>query len=142
MYYILEPEVAGGFGEETVFVDRTARPPVLERFHYRIEDWLGDELLMTVGCFVISDRLATLLQDESFSGIEFAVAQVTATDQFRELSPDVTIPCFKWLRVVGKRGADDFGLSQQGRLVLSERALFFFQKNGGIAHAEVKEASI
>ena len=50
-YYILEPEVAGGFGENTI-MDPTSRPPRVTRFHYEFDGWLGDELLETVACFI------------------------------------------------------------------------------------------
>jgi hypothetical protein len=59
-YFVLEPEVAGGFGAHTA-MDPTKRPPRVFRFHYEFEGWLGDEILETVACFISTKAVADLL---------------------------------------------------------------------------------
>jgi hypothetical protein len=49
----------------------------------------------------------------------------------------VVLPKFLWLTIHGVVKADDFGLSQQLELVISDRALALLQKLG-ITHATVK----
>ena len=46
MYYILEPEVAGGFGENVVYDPATRH---VEHLHYQFDGWLGDDLLDRFG---------------------------------------------------------------------------------------------
>ncbi len=48
-FYVIEPEVAGGWGDSIV-VYRSVDPVSVERIHYQFEGWLGDELLTTSSC--------------------------------------------------------------------------------------------
>jgi hypothetical protein len=121
-YYFLEPEVAGGLGQNTV-MDRTVHPPVVTRLHYELDGWLGDELLETFPSFIITDRLGKKIVDTMFTGIRLASVEVSTSEQFRELYPSRTIPDFVWLKVLGRAGIDDFGIADDHRLVVSERAL-------------------
>jgi hypothetical protein len=121
-YYLLSPEVAGGLGPNTV-MNSTAHPPEVSRLHYELEGWLGDDLLESFPCFVVTERLAEAIQDAQLTGVRFGDAEVTASEQFRELYPQRELPRFFWLKVVGKPARDDFGLDDQSRLVTSEQAL-------------------
>lgn len=38
-YCVIEPEVAGGLGENTV-IDQSVHPPKIARLHYNFEGWL------------------------------------------------------------------------------------------------------
>jgi hypothetical protein len=121
-YYLLSPEVAGGFGKNTL-MDRTHHPPEVTRLHYEFEGWLGDELLESFPCFIVTQSLAQAIADAALSGVEFRHVEVTTSDQFRELYPSQDLPEFVWLGVVGTPGQDDFGLDKTSRLVVSEAAL-------------------
>jgi hypothetical protein len=44
-YYAVELEVAGGWGENTVFTTLPGKGVVVQRLHYKFDGWLGDELL-------------------------------------------------------------------------------------------------
>lgn len=122
-YYSLDPEVAGGFGENTVMDDPTARPPIVRNFHFQFEGWLGDDLLETVACFIATKRLVEAIRALQPSGIGFDKVEITKSEQFEELYPDRELPDFVWLKITGKPGRDDFGLSEEHRLVVSERML-------------------
>lgn len=124
--YILEPEVAGGFGENTV-MDPTSRPPSVTRFHYKFDGWLGDELLETVACFIATKAVVSILQPLHPTGVEFDRVEVTKSETFNELYPNRQLPEFVWIKITGKAGKDDFGLSEQHRLVVSERILTALQ---------------
>jgi hypothetical protein len=126
-YFILEPEIAGGWGNRTV-ADTNAFPPVVSSLHYRFDGWLGDELLETFPCFIVTERLATRLRRSGFTGFRLQAVEVTTSEEYDALYPDRGLPLFKWLRPVGKAGVDDFGLSATHRLVVSDRALAVLRK--------------
>ena len=60
-YFILEPEIAGGWGERTV-ADTGIFPPTVTALHYRFDGWRGDELLESFPCFIVTDRFAVLAE--------------------------------------------------------------------------------
>ena len=57
------------------------------------------------------------------TGATFDEVEVTTSDVFEELQPDQKLPRFVWLKVMGHAGHDDFGMSKDYRLVVSERVL-------------------
>jgi len=135
MFFVVEPEVAGGFGERTIFIDRKARPPKLERFHYEMQDWMGDSLLETVCCFIVTTDAAKLLQTEGLTGFTLDSVEVTVSDEFEEREPNAHIPEFVWLKVSGRPGVDDFALNEACRLNLSERAVTLLKQRARLQHA-------
>ena len=136
-YFVLSPEVAGGLGKNTV-MSRTEHPPSVSRLHYELDGWLGDDLVESFPCFVVTSRLADGLGRSSLSGVELREVEITTSEQFRELYPDRLIPTFAWLHVVGKPGSDDFGADAQGRLVVSEKA-FHLLKTFALDNCDIFE---
>ncbi len=126
-FFVLEPEIAGGWGDRTV-ADTSVFPPAVSSLHYRFDGWLGDELLETFPCFIVTERLATRLRRSGFTGFRLQAVEVTTSEEFDALYPDRALPLFKWLRPVGKAGVDDFGLSATHRLIVSGRALALLRK--------------
>ena len=124
-YFLIKPEVAGGFGERTVMLDASARPPVLSHFHYKFEGWLGDELLTAVACFIVTEALCEKLKSARFSGLYWDIVEVSNSPTFNTLYPGKSLPKFIWMRINGKPGCDDFGIAvdKKCRLAVSERAL-------------------
>jgi hypothetical protein len=120
-FYVVEPEVAGGWGKNIV-VDRSVAPARVEHLHYHFDGWLGDELLTTSPVYICTERVAAALQAGKFSGFQLANVEISRSSQFRELYPHRTLPPFRWLQVTGEAERDDFGL-RASRLVMSERAL-------------------
>jgi hypothetical protein len=102
-FFKLEPEVAGGLGQRTV-MDTTVHPPLVSVLEYEFDGWLGDDLLESFPCFIISERLKNLLRE----------------NHFNEIYPDLDLPNFYWLKINGKVGVDDTGLSESNHLVVSE----------------------
>jgi len=121
-YYLLEPEVAGGLGRNTV-LDRTSHPPVVTRLHYEFDGWLGDELLESFPCFIVTQRLRVKIEELGFTGVRFSPVEVTLSTQFKTLYPDREVPQFAWLKVDGEPCKDDLGLATDHRLIVSERTL-------------------
>lgn len=121
-YFILEPEVAGGMGPNTV-MSREQHPPVVSHLHYEFDGWLGDDLLETFPCFIATERLANAIRDARLTGIEFRSVEITTSGEFQDFYPDRTLPSFLWLNVVGKAAEDDFGTTKDASLVVSQRTL-------------------
>lgn len=122
-FYKLDPEVAGGLGPNTEFIRTPGKPVVVQKLHYQFDGWLGDELLESSPCFIVTQRLAEELQRQRLSGYELKAVEISTSDQFRELYPDRELPAFAWLGITGKAGTDNFGVDKDGRLVVSETAI-------------------
>jgi hypothetical protein len=139
-YFYIEPEVAGGWGKNTVFDRTPGKPTVMHKLHYEFQGWQGDELLESTPCFIASEQVAREIEKAHFTGATFDEVEVTTSDQFQELYPTRQLPKFVWLRVEAKAGHDDFGIAPDGRLVVSERALGLLRELG-ISQALIAEFS-
>lgn len=137
MPFYVEPEVAGGLGERTV-LDTAVHPPRVERLQYEFAGWLGDPLLESFPCFIATEPLAAALDAAHASGVRWAPVEVSLSEEFREQYPGREVPPFRWLRVTGAAGVDDFGLAPDHRLVVSDRALAVL-RDAGMQHAVVEE---
>jgi len=137
-YFILKPEVAGGFGEGTTMIDPSARPPLFSRFHYRFDGWLGDELLTTVACFIVTKNLGETLRAGDLSGFSIGDVKVTKSSEYERRTKEAPLPPFVWLKIEGKPAQDDFGLAahRKFRLVVSENALNALQRHS-LNHCEI-----
>jgi len=136
-FFILQPEVAGSKGEHTL-QDRSVHPPKVTRLHYEFDGWLGDDILETIACFITTKRLAEQLQNMRVTGVEFDDVEITTSEQFGELFQDTKLPPFVWLKIKGKPGKDDFGLSKEHQLVVSEQVQKML-KQLNLNHCDVAE---
>ena len=118
----LEPEVAGELGDDTV-IDRSVHPPRVSKLHYVFTGWLGDELLESFSCYIVTERVADALQSAGHAGYTFDAVELEVSDHFRELYPNRHVPPFRWLRITGRAFVDDFGMSDEHLLIVSDRAL-------------------
>src|SRR6266478_5914831 len=89
--YVLGPEVAGGWGVETV-ADITRHPPVVHKLHYEFQGWLGDDIVESFPAILVTRRLADAIEQERLTGAGFDEAKVTTDPQFERLHPDVANP--------------------------------------------------
>ena len=121
-YFVVEPEVAGGLGDRAV-LDRSIHPPLVSSLHYELDGWLGDVLLESFPCFIVTSDAAAELRRIGASGVAFGTVEVTASPTYFELHPDGHIPQCVWLQPTGVPGRDDVAALTDGRLVLSGRAL-------------------
>jgi hypothetical protein len=133
-YYAVEPEVAGGWGENTVFTTVPGKGVVVQRLHYKFDGWLGDELLESAPCFIVSERMAQEIERAGLTGVRFDDVQVTVSEEFMQLEPERELPKFLWLKVEGFPGREDFGIASGLKLVVSERALGLLRRVG-FSHA-------
>ena len=136
-YYVLEPEVAGGFGPKSL-LNPGVRPPYVTKFNYEFDVWLGDPLLEAVGCFIVTEALKEKFQAMKSTGVSFSTVEVSKSVQFDDLYPNCQLPKFVWLQVTGEPGKDDFGLSSKHSLVVSQPILNTLQA-AGMSHADISE---
>jgi len=136
-YFLLKPEVAGGFGENIV-IDRSVNPFRVEKLHYEFDGWLGDDLLTSFPCIIGTVKLIERLNASSFSGYSVGDVEISTSYEFRQLYPDRALPEFRWIKVHGTPGKDDLGLSGRRRLVVSERVLDVL-KTFQISHCDIEE---
>src|SRR4051812_26590492 len=137
MFYKLSPEVAGGFGPNTI-MDSTSHPPLVTRLHYRFDGWLGDELLEFFASFIVTENLQRLIQRTNPSGCSFEPVETSRSEQFEELFPGRELPPFVWLKVNGKASRDDFGIDANNSLVVSERMLQVLRQ-GVLSFCDIEE---
>lgn len=133
-YYSIEPEVAGGWGKNTVFDRIPGKGTFVHKLNYEFDGWLGDELLESSPCYIVTERMAREIERAQLTGARFDEVEVTTSEQFRDIYADRQLPKFVWLRVGGKLGQDDFVLGPDRRLIVSDRALELL-KRVGISHA-------
>lgn len=138
MFHILEPEVAGGWGPGTD-ADTTVHPPIVRRLVYEFEGWLGDDLLETFPCFVVTDRLAKAIKTSALTGYELDPVEVVKSEMFEELQPGCELPDFHRLLVLGDTGKDDFSIDNQ-RLRVSDAALAVLSQFG-MEHCDISAAT-
>jgi len=136
-YFVLEPEVAGGLGPGTV-LDSISHPPRVSKLDYEFSGWLGDALLESFPCFIVLAAVADALKAASFTGYGLHEVEISMTRDFESTYPG-RLPQFRWLKINGVAGQDDFGLAGDHRLVVSDRALGQLQQFG-LSHAVVEQA--
>lgn len=121
-YYLLRPEVAGQLGDATV-MDRSVHPPLVTHLEYAFDGWMGDELLEAFSSFIVTAKLASLLEGVGLTGFRLADVDITLSEEYLDFGCDENLPEFRWLQITGRQLSDDFGLSQNGSLVASESTL-------------------
>ncbi len=137
MFFYIEPEVSGGLGENVV-ADTTVHPPIVSKLHYLFDGWLGDDLLESFPCYVVSERIKNELLTEELVGFQIDELEVSKSEQFDDLYPGKNLPSFYWLKVTGDAGEDDFGIASDHRLVVSDKALGVL-KRGCIEQADLED---
>jgi len=56
MHYYVEPEISGGIGASPI-MDNSCYPPIAKKLNYEFDGWLGDDIIESFPCFVISKNL-------------------------------------------------------------------------------------
>ena len=85
--YLLEPGVAGGFGKNSVITFENNRIKDVKHLHYIFEGWLGDDVLTSSPCFIITSHLADAISNSDLKGYELRKIEVSLSDNFVELYP-------------------------------------------------------
>jgi hypothetical protein len=127
MFKIIEPEVAGGIGKESE-IDTTAHPPIVKKLNYEFDGWLGDDLIESFPCFIVTQDLKEALEKAELTGIKFDSVKVTTSDIFDQLALNKKLPNFFWLKMSETSSPNDFFLTSDFRLVASEKAFKVLSK--------------
>lgn len=140
--YMLEPEVAGELGEKTLFNNDNS----VSRLHYEFHGWLGDDLLESTPCYIVSELLGQSLIMSNITGFHLEEMEGSLTDEFIELYPNRELPTFKRLIPLGNiiiEGAqfsgwsgEDICITPKKYLVVSEKAFEVFNAYN-LKHCEV-----
>ncbi len=150
----LEPEVAGGWGPDTVVTNRSAlesgaaRIPEVAYLEYVFDGWMGDDLLETHPCFIATDRLAEAVRRANLSGVEFVPVKVSVSELFRDAHPNLDLPPFHRLLPQGtvhinerdevlSWSGHDVCVTDSGRLVVTERCMELLRQFN-IDHCDVQ----
>jgi hypothetical protein len=121
-FFGVEPEIAGGWGENTVYTRSVGKRAVVHKLHCEFDEWLGDQLVESGACFIVTARLARDIERARLTGATFGAVEVTTSELFNELYPNRPLPRFVWLQIAGRARRDDFGVAANLMLVVSERA--------------------
>ncbi len=130
MYYWLEAEVAGGFGDGIDYrYDRI--PRVLPPMRYEFQGWDGGCIVTTSPVWIVTDRLAHELRAQEATGLAFAGKVIVTRDpQWAQTRPDVQLPEWEWILPQGVAHRDDFWLKGGTSLAVSERVLALIKELG------------
>jgi hypothetical protein len=104
-------------------MDRATHPPRVHVLHFVFDGWLGDQLVESFPCYLVTEHLAASFTAAGITGFEIAEAVVETSEEFKERHPDLSMPIFKWLQVVGVAGKSDLFINSDNRLTGSSLAL-------------------
>jgi len=135
--YILEPEVAGGHGENTIYGTNSEASISISNkvkfLHYEFDGWLGDDLIESTPCFIVTTFLVEKLVNNQITDFEIDECLVSTSEQFRDIYPDKALPIFKRLIPKGSIEVENdkyknwsghhICISQIGDLVVTEKIL-------------------
>jgi len=153
LFYMLEPEVAGEIGENTVYanfeeVKNKGVQPIISKLHFEFSGWLGDDIIESTPCFIVTEKLKTYIEKSELTGFEFQNVEISLSDEFIEFYPDRELPDFFRLIPTGKIkvengvcsewSGDDFNFSDKSYLVVSNKA-FSILKKFNIENCDVYE---
>lgn len=121
-FYLLRPEVAGGWGPNTK-AHRQTHPPVVTHLHYEFEGWLGDDLLTTFPEFLVTEGLAQSLEQSALTGFRLGAVETSAGGMWEQMYEGRPLPECRWLKVTAAAGQADFGKTALADLVVSQAGL-------------------
>jgi hypothetical protein len=139
LFFILEPEVAGGWGDRTEYVPRSGNLPLVTRLDYEFFGWLGDELLGSSSYFIVTEQLKKTMEKYHGTGYSFSDVIISKSEVFLEEFPGMKLPPFVWLKIHGVAMVDDVGMGPRGRLVVSEEMLKEMKKHK-LDYCSIKKA--
>jgi hypothetical protein len=88
------------------------------------DTWLGDDVVRAHSMILVTTPVKeALLTLPEPSGFEIAMARVRGSAFFRQNNSGQQLPAFWAVRVHGRAGEDDMGLTPSGTLVVARRVL-------------------
>ena len=124
-FYLLSAEVPGYPGNNC---KPAPHADVFTHLDYELDDFPHDCIFVTVFEHVIEERLADRLNKVDFTGAEIKEVEISFTEEYERHTSqnrNKKLPKYRWLKVTGKPGVDDFGIEKNGNpvsgLVVSKR---------------------
>ena len=141
--FILEPEVAGEMGDNSKIIYKNGMIDKVEFLHYEFEGWLGDEILTTTPCFIVSESISKDIIASDLIGYKFEDIQISKSEEYLEkieMHPELNLPNFKRLvplrnmtidnnKITGYTEGNDFFMANGLDLVVSQNALEILKKH-------------
>jgi hypothetical protein len=137
MYKYIEPEVAGELGKKTI-LDNHFHPPLIKKLNYEFHGWLGDDIIESFPCYIITEQLFNGIKSRELTGVTFDSVYITTSDEFKVQYPNKILPVFHWMKVSGEFGKDDFVIAKDLRLLISDKA-FNLLNSFNIGNALIEE---
>lgn len=137
MNFYIEPEVCGGLLESSL-IDTSVHPSIVKELHFQFDGWLGDGLIECFPCFLILDTLLKDLEQIGCTGFKVDKFVEVQSETFKVLQPQVSLPDFLWLKIIGKAGFDGFGISTDNRLVISEKVRDLLESGNYINNSDIE----
>ena len=78
--------------------------------------------------FIVTEEIGFLFRKALLTGFSLDKVKITKSDQFAEIYPEKTLPKFVRLHVHGSAGIDDFGISSENYLVVSNNVLHILRQ--------------
>lgn len=150
--YLLEPEVAGGHGDKTVYRSERAGhiSEKIVRLDYEFFGWLGDDLLASHPAFIVTVRLAKALEERysnNYTPLHIRDCDVSVSGEYKDRHPYNMLPAFKHLVLRGGVETDGlsywnwlghpFSVTASGQLVVTGDALAFLE-SFNLNHCEIR----
>lgn len=134
-FYKLEPEIAGEIGDNSIIQYENGKISKIKYLEFRFTDWLGDELISTHPCYIITENLKEEILLNKLRGIQFQNILISFSDEFFELNDSTVIPNFVQIICENKYEEkndviiQDFYVNEYKELIVSENALNVFQNH-------------
>lgn len=134
-FYKLEPEIAGEIGDNSIIQYKNGKISKVKYLEFRFTDWLGDELISTHPCYIITENLKKEILLNKLKGIQFQDILISFSDDFFELNDSIEIPNFVRIiceNIYEEKNDDivqDFYVNKYKELIISENALNVFRNH-------------
>ena len=124
-FYIIDPDVPGFLVEPWKAIKED---PHLSLIHYVFECCPKADLIQAYPVFLASARLAAAFAEAGLSGYYLKKCVGVKGEQFHIASPGCGgLPTYHWLAANGRAGVDDFTITNNLKLIVSENALNVMQ---------------
>ncbi|HEY9715613.1 MAG TPA: hypothetical protein V6C72_19220 [Chroococcales cyanobacterium] len=125
MFYKVQPLTLGNFGKRTLYGgELSERPPKIFRLHVEFDKWPEDiffECSCTyVGTLEVTKKLQARVP--RITGVSYEEMTVSVGRDFPADKKEEDLPEYRWYKIIGKPGIDDFGMLGDV-LVISDEAM-------------------
>ncbi|GHT59719.1 hypothetical protein AGMMS50239_07020 [Bacteroidia bacterium] len=137
-YKNIVPEIIVGLGDKTEFAEKEPPFKTVTKLHTRLEDWLGDDLMLNSNCCIVTEALKKALEKTELTGFEFAEMRVTKDEYFDDnYQLNKPLPKFYWMKITGTQNVDDLFLDSIDDLYASNIFLSFLKNGFQINHLNI-----